>query len=207
MQKSHDFTTAKEQFDRGDSLRKISQDLKIPLRELTRHADANLWKQQKTEDNSLAPVESLAPSPVETEDRKAKIAANRARNLALLENLQKDLGQLAEQLASGKLIVSRVTPAGIVVKGEATLKDRVDLINYAEKIQDLTYRALGDVESAKPDTARDKSGQPNGAITLILPQIIARPRGERTAVEIHASPSNPEKPVIDLLENGSDDSV
>lgn len=204
MQKIYDFTTAKEQFDRGDSLRKIAQDLKIPLRELTRYADANLWKPTEQTESLVTTTTQLVPSPVEpenTEDRKAKIAANRARNLALLENLQKDLSTLSEQLASGKLIVSRVTPAGIVVKGEATLKDRVDLINYAEKIQDLTYRALGDVESAKPDTARDKSGQPNGAITLILPQIIARPRGERTTVEVHASPSSPEKPVIDLLEN------
>lgn len=179
------------EFCRGASIEEISHALAIPLDHLKR------WRRDEKWDNlipALSAPSAVATSANEAERALEKIRKNREKNFEIAQRLQEDLLETVQKLRSGELKTIRVFANGLKAELEPSLRDRADLALYAKNVAELSYRALGDVESAK-NTPAD-SGLPSaGQITIVLPPPIAEPRQIR-AYDVESEVVAIEKPAL-----------
>jgi hypothetical protein len=180
------FTRAFILYAHGDSLTQVAEQLEIPYDELVALSVRDRWHLLAKRDGAFLALDGALPEA----EREMRVEANRAKNLSVLSDLQEDIASLVCKLKTDELEVARITPAGITVKGKANLKDRVDLVGYIKTVQELSYRALGDVVQAG-NAAASNNGIPNGTVTIVLPSVVSRPRGERTTIEINAGSPPP----------------
>jgi hypothetical protein len=161
------------EYARGTTLEEIAHALAIPYEIIKRWEHEEKWA-------LIAPRfdKPTLANQDEAERAQKKINENRERNLAIAVKLQEDLLDMATKLRDGTLKSVRVFANGLRVEVEPTLRDRCDLALYARNVAELSYRALGDVESTK--NAPAETGLPSaGQITIVLPPPVAAPRAIR----------------------------
>ena len=174
----YNWSTALVAFLRGSALEDISLTFAIPLDALKTKAKRDGWNRLFA-DNSAA-LMPLPPARGDVaEEKLAKIEANRAKNLAIAQKLQDDLAKLVDDLLAGNLTIEKTTSLGTIVSVKPSIKDRVDIANYAKTVAEASYRALGDAPAATGEGAGG-GGQP--VINIILPAQIAAPRAGRADV-------------------------
>ena len=179
----YNWSTALVAFLRGSPLEDISLTFAIPLDALKTKAKRDGWK-RLIADNPAA----LAPLPPSrgdvAEEKLAKLEANRAKNLEIALKLQKDLLAIVDNLVDGTLTIAKTTSLGTIVQVKPSVKDRVDLANYAKTVAETSYRALGDAPASAAEGSSCGNGQ--AVINIILPAQIAAPRaGRAEVVEAH----------------------
>jgi hypothetical protein len=189
---TYNFASALIAYARGNTPETIAHTLGIPLTTLQNKIRTEAWSKLV---NGLIPG-SVSAVPAERAERDLeRIRANRERMAAIAERLQEDLRNQVERLVAGQLRVTKVLANGTPVEFEPGPAERQALASYAQKVGDVSYRALGDiVEPARG--AGD--GPPAGAanVTIVLPAHIAAPRAERT--EVVDMEQVAEKTVVDL---------
>lgn len=164
------WTAAFCEFCRGSSLEDIAQALAIPIDSLRRKAHGEKW-------SLLAP--GMAVQTVSIAERGLeRLKENREKNLRIAQELQEDLIEQIHKLREGKLEIERVFANGSRAEVEAGLRERVELATYARTVAELSYRALGDHEAAKPTQDERGNGAPQN-LTIVLPVQVAVPRQER----------------------------
>ena len=83
---------------------------------------------------------------------------------------------IVDSLVAGTLTIAKTTSLGTIVQVKPSIKDRVDLANYAKTVAEASYRALGDA----PAAASEGSGAGMvPVVNVILPLQIASPRVSR----------------------------
>lgn len=176
MALKYNLTAAFVDYCNGLTLEDIAQTRLIPLDHLRVVSTRNDWPTMR---NALVPaVQDVNARPVQDW---GKISANRAKNLAIAQLLQADLLHIAQELVNGTLQLERVTSKGDKVKYTPGMAERAQLGQYARAVAEISSKALGDesgerAAGEKPEGAR---GIGPGAITIVLPPIVARPRQER----------------------------
>jgi hypothetical protein len=162
-----------------ESLRQTGEALGIPEGTMTLRAHRDEWQslvafyQQPTGGCSSVVVQ------VDAERAVARIQENREKNLVVIAKLQDDLLLVVQELLNGTLTTTKQTPKGTLVKMPAGIKERLDLVNYAKGVQELSYRALGDAAPSRSDTSGGPGGAEAGQITIVLPTVVAAPRDQR----------------------------
>lgn len=189
------FTAAFVLFSKGKPLDVVAAETGIPEPALLKHARDEKWNLLTAEVSKPGLEVATVSAP---QDAVEKVKSNRERNLAVVAELQSDLEELVKQLRTGILKIERQTARGTTFTSGPNLRDRVELINYAKGIQELSYRALGDTVS---ESAGSGIGPASGTITLVLPAIIAKPRNNRSdeheledadTIELNNAPHNQE---------------
>lgn len=178
MGMKYNLTAAFVDFCNGLSLEDIAQTRLIPLDHLQGVASKSDWTTLRGAMVPAVAVQDVATKPVRDWGR---ITANREKNLTIAQLLQQDLLTVAQQLVAGTLQLERVTSKGSVVKYTPGLAERAQLGQYARAVAEISSKALGDEAEGreggeKPEGSR---GLGQGAITIVLPPIVARPRQER----------------------------
>lgn len=174
-QAHYNFAAALVAYAQGSSVESISESMAIPLTTLRNKVRTEGWARLA---NSLTPAVAEVPAQRAERDLE-RIAANRARNLAVAQRLQEDLERQVEDLLAGRLTGRRTLRDGTGVEHPAGLAERVQLANYAKAVADLSYRALGDQLVAR-ETEVTPAGA--GTITIVLPPQVSAPRPERADV-------------------------
>lgn len=174
--KTYNRTAAFVEYCKGSSLEDIAHALAIPLDTLTTWSHADKWALLTPK----LPVAILPRAGAEAERAMAKIKANRERNMVTAARLQWDLERVVGQLLDGSLRVERVFANGSRVEQAPGIRDRQDLALYAKHVAELSYRALGDVESTRG--IGEGGGSQVGQITIVLPGAVASPREKRAQV-------------------------
>lgn len=191
----HNWAAAYSAYYRGAPLQEIADTMKIPMVTLTMVARVEKWeKLREATSLSYAQASVTIPTDKDAEEKWAKrarhqlerIIANREENLVIAERLRQDLANCVQKLLEGTLtqVKVSVTKKGEVVEHEipATIKDRLDLANYAKLVAEISYAALGDkaVGGEKVNhglSAGEAAAVPG--ITIVLPGAIAEPRNAR----------------------------
>jgi hypothetical protein len=174
---SYNWTAAFTAFIEKTSLEDIALTMAIPLATLKEKAYRDGWKRLASR---LGSNDAIMPARADVaEEKLAKLEANRARNLEIAQKLQKDLLALVDSLVDGTLTIAKTTSLGTIVQVKPSIKDRVDLANYAKTVAEASYRALGDAPAAASEGGH--SGQ-TPVINVILPIQIAAPRAGRAEV-------------------------
>ncbi len=170
---SYNFAAAFVEFSRKTELEEIAIALAIPLPLLKKKVFQDGWVRL-----AAALPTSVGIGPRAERDL-AKIQANREKCLHIAQELQEDLLEVVRQLRSKELKISKTTSKGETIVVDPSIKDRVDLANYAKTVADLSYKALGDLADARPAEGGGAFGGAPGSITIILPPVVAQPRAER----------------------------
>lgn len=184
----HNWSAAFLEYLNGSSFADISSLLCIPLHRITRRARDERWAKLVTK---LTPPALDSPGD-DREKTIERIQQNRERNFASAQKLQADVVEQVDKLREGSLIVKRQTATGQTIELPAGLKERVDLANYARTVAELSYRALGD---GLPGHGTGAITNEHGAITVIIPDVIAAPRDER------GFQPNLNQPIVDVANN------
>ncbi len=176
-------TAAFVEFCKGTPLEQIAHALAIPISNL------RIWRRDEDWDSlgNAATTQALALALPQTGEQQARIQANREKNLVIAGKMQEDLLEVISKLRDGSLKVTKVFANGTSVQLDPTIRDRCDLALYAKNVADVSYRALGDVESSKNPQGGD-SAPSAGQITIFMPAILAAPREKHAeeAVDIDA---------------------
>jgi hypothetical protein len=188
---AYSYTPAFVAYCQGAPPEEIAEAFKVPIKSLLAKIRQEGWRGLA---NRMAGRFSADSTP--NDDALNKIEANRAKNYALAAKLREDLIEIIERLCAGKLRIKKhFQHKGQIVEYEAepTIADRVNLANYARTIADLTYRALGDhiANGGFRADASPETPPPATPAIIVLPSVIARPRGERS-VEVECAPVEPE---------------
>jgi hypothetical protein len=172
----YNYAAAFVEYCKGTPVEDIALALAIPLETLKAKIRTEAWQR-------LSGEMALSLVPAKRAERDlAKIEDNRTKNMQIAELLQRDAFELAGRLLKGELKMKFVTPKGDVVELEPTAKDRKNIAEYANRVAEMTYRALGDSE--KPAHNADGQAAQGGptVITINLPPQIGVPRAERLPV-------------------------
>lgn len=177
-------TAAFVEFCKGTPLEQIAHALVIPILRLKQ------WRRDEQWDSlmgmSITQTTAVAaPQSVEAQER---IQANREKNLLVAQKLQEDLLEVIGKLRAGTLKIEKVFANGSSVSLDPSLRDRCDLALYAKNVAEISYRALGDVESAKNAHVEGGNGIA-GQITIVMPAMLSAPREKMAdeAVDIESS--------------------
>lgn len=155
------------------------------------------WDEMAKHQRNLAlsdkAAETLAPTLVDAQQRTAELLENRAKNYKQAQRLrdlvESAMDEIQSQLGLG---IKKAAPSNeeeamdegfLTAKGIKMAVDAIKGVTQAAATaQDLTYRALGDKDSAK-----ETSDKPSGnTINVIIPRAISEPRrvDRRNAKEI-----------------------
>lgn len=183
----------------GGTFEELSALYSIPIEHLKLKAKEQGWAilASKVAPGGPMPVmmtggaEGMALVPAQQKDIEGKLArieANREKVLGAVRQLQDDLLEQVAALREGRMVKRvRWCHRGVVTEIEAPidLEDRNALVAYAQKVADLSYRALGDFGAAGERGGGGGGHGPGSpipdapSITIILPQVISRPREDR----------------------------
>lgn len=173
----YNYAAALVAYIKGTDVETIARTFLIPAETLRNKIRTEAWARLA---NGLTPSLGVSDVPAaEAERGMARIRENREKNLAVAQRLQEDLAKQVEALMAGTLEGRKVLANGRVVTYPAGVAERVALVNYAKNVAELSYRALGDVL-----TARETEATPAGAQTIVInmPAQVANPRVERGEV-------------------------
>lgn len=194
----YNYAAAFVAFTRNITVEDIAQTFAIPLTTLKNKVRTEGWARLATD---YMPKEAvLAPRAERDIER---VQANREKNLTIATQLQDDLLAMVEALRKGELKFKKVLATGGIVEMQPTIKDRLDLAQYAKTVSEMAYRALGD---AAPSGREGGDGAlPPGAniINIILPAPVAHPRPERVQVAQHESLVIDIQPIEQVKEVGA----
>ncbi len=183
----YNWTAAFVAFARGTPLDDIAFTMAIPISSLRNKARIDGWSRLAKEN---APFVACIPTSAEkAEERLAKIEANRAKNLEIIQKLQADLVDIVGRLLDGSLMITKTTSVGLPIQVPPSIKDRKDLADYAKTVAEASYRALGDTPPA-PQSEGTGAGAP--VVNVILPVQVATPRASRSEVVGSHVPDAPE---------------
>lgn len=188
MNKGYNFVAAFVEYVKGETLEAIARALSIPLEALQRRCHEDGWAR-------MAPMLPVKAEPHKIERDLAKIEANRARNYEIANLLLQDLENVARKLADGSLELDRVTSKGAVVRYRPGLAERAQLGQYAKALLEISTKCLGDVERSGGPGEKPGDSQAHGAITIVLPSIVEKPRQERH-YDVEAQVVTVEKPAM-----------
>lgn len=197
-------------FCNGHPLPEIAEVLGIPEKTLRAHISNEKWvalrDQLPLSTTSLAavPVPTQQPGrnpfapnvlmgnnpsllPAEMQKKLQVLADNRKTNFDHHTRLRNHLEKIISELEAGTLEFEQIVNAkGIgptTVHRQPNMQDMVALATYAKMVQDMGYRALGDVsatEGGKQDAGVNSGAPP--AITIVLPGAISVSRSERSKI-------------------------
>lgn len=198
------------QYCQGVSLPDIAAMLQISEHRLEVKASSERWPTLKARVEAAS--QSLVPvSPDEIARRASLIQENREKNYRAWCDLRDDALDLITELRSskGKGMVKKLFHfKGDVVEHttDMSIAERATFGNYLQVISQGTYAALGDrvcSTGAKDDATSNPTGTPG--ITIILPGVIAKPRGTADEKKVAGSDATVSKSaagetVIDLRE-------
>ena len=172
----YNYAAAFVAFTRNVPVEDVAQTFAIPLTSLKNKIRTEGWAALA---NDYLPLATVAPRAERDLER---VQANREKNLAIAAHLQDDLIAMVEALRKGELKFKKVLATGGIVEMTPTIKDRLDLAQYAKTVSEMAYRALGD--AAPSGREGGDSPLPPGAniINIILPAQVAQPRPERVYV-------------------------
>lgn len=175
---THLKTAAFVEYAKGTELEHISHAFAIPITTLRHWALQDRWAKLAPQFNALE--RRGPPAQPEAERAQARIKENRERVFRTARKLQEDLAKTVDSLLAGHLKIKRVFANGSSAETEPGLRDRQDLALYAKHVAELSYRALGDIESTRG--AAEGGNSQAGQITIILPGVVAAPREKRAQV-------------------------
>lgn len=185
---AHNFTAAFIAFQQGTPLEDIAQTMAIPVGTLRNKARTDGWTRLAAERALTTTLTAIAPTRGDMAERDlAKIRANRDKVLALAQELQAEALELVQALRAGTLRIEKVMSTGATVKTEPSIRDRLDLAAFVQKVADVSYRALGDVAAGPGEGGGlgGEGGRPAALVQIVLPVQVAAPRAERiTEAEI-----------------------
>jgi hypothetical protein len=169
-------TAAFIEYSRGTALEDIAHALAIPLDALMRWSHEDKWSLMVPK----LPVAILPRAGAEAERAMERIRVNREKNLLVAIQLQEDLTNVVTKLLDGSLKIEKVFANGSRAILDPGVADRQGIALYAKHVAELSYRALGDVESTRG--VSEGGGSQVGQITIILPGAVAAPREKRSQV-------------------------
>lgn len=109
-----------------------------------------------------------------------RIRENRERNYAIIVKMQEDLADLVQRLRDDKITIIefKTTRDGVhELERPPGFKDRVQLAEYAAKVFEMSYEALGDRPGGKDGLPLGKGNTENKVVFQInLPEAISQPR-------------------------------
>ena len=172
----YNYAAAFVAFTRNVPVEDIAQTFAIPATSLKNKIRTEGWAVLA---NDYLPLATVAPRAERDLER---VQANREKNLTIAAQLQDDLIEMVEALRKGELKLKKVLATGGIVEMQPTIKDRLDLAQYAKTVSEMTYRAHGD--AAPSGREGGDTALPLGAniINIILPAQVAQPRPERVYV-------------------------
>ena len=184
MAANHNWAAAFTAYCNGSPVEEVSMTFDIPLKTLVQKVQDEGWTSLRAK-LPLSGELGVAPLANEITAKLAVVKANRIANLEVAVELRKAfVDQILKPLAAQEVQIERLFHnKGMVVRAEQRPgpADWVNIAAAAKTIADLTYRALGDVvagERAQSDTPAAAGGAAP-TITIILPNVVARPREER----------------------------
>lgn len=178
------------------SFEELSELHGIALDSLKERARCEGWKRVRNhllaQNRALARLDEGDNSTLaaRTERRLNKLRLNREQNFRDVGVLIEHAREVIEKLRDGTLELEKVFNGKDGIR-RATVKpgpgDWVNIATYLRTLQDLSYRALGDMTAAgkaEADVPAGNNGNGNApAITIILPAAIALPRSQREQAE------------------------
>lgn len=187
----------------GHTTGEIAEMYSIPHEKLLRKMSVDRWEIGRQDLAKLSPIpfEQQSPQLASLE----KLQHNRQRIVNIVGQLFEDAAEVTRALREKRLkfkkhFVSRTKEAGTTIiekEVDPSMQDRVALSNYLKTLSEIAYRALGDVAPGESQVGPSLASQvPNAAITIILPEAIAKPRAEREEPKA-AGPASDQK-VIDI---------
>lgn len=214
----HNWAAAFVCYCNNHPLEEISDTLCIPLSTLENKILQERWPAMRGQlclatngplEVSPAPVEDIGPRdpfagpeassavavaqkmPPVLAAKLAALAANREINYKDADNLRKHAQGLLTSLVEGTLEMEQLYHnKGEVVRAARRLSpaDMVNIATYVRIIQDMTYRALGDVVvGEKGQDAPTGGNHAPPQITIYLPAAIAQPRELRESLDMQAA--------------------
>lgn len=160
-------------YSKGTDVEEIAHSFSIPVARLKQKMSSENWvKLRGATDKDVAVVTM--------DDRRlARIQEHREKNFEIAIQLQKDILKCVTDLNEDKLRIERPTKTGGVIEVRPSMADRLSLVSYIKGVQEIGYRALGDVVApAEGNAIPGAAGQPM-AITINLPGAISEPRQAR----------------------------
>lgn len=193
----YNYAAAFVAFTRSVPVEDIAQTFAIPITSLKNKIRTEGWARLA---NDYMPVATIAPRAERDIER---VQANREKNLTIAAQLQDDLIAMVEALRKGELKFKKVLATGGIVEMQPTIKDRLDLAQYAKTVSEMAYRALGD--AAPSGREGGDAALPPGAniINIILPAQIAAPRPERVYAGQHEALVIDLPPEVKVEEDGA----
>jgi len=179
------YTPAFVAFCSGASVDEIAAEFKIPIESL---------KAKIRQENWRGLIKRMAgritADRIPGEDALARCEANRAKNFEMASKLREHLIEVVGALRAGTLRIKKVLHRKgetIEFLAEPGPADWVSIAAYARTIADMTYRALGDMVANGGYKADVNQGNqtPESALTIVLPEVVARPRSQR-GLEVEA---------------------
>jgi len=177
---AYSYTPAFVAYCKGAPIEEISAEFNIPIGSLKSKMRQEGWK-------SLADslLDQNGPVPGNAAEALVRIEANRAKNYETATTLRDALDRTLAQLELGSLRVKKYWQhKGQIVEydAEPSIADVLNIAVFARTVADLTYRALGDTVANGGHKADASPGTtpPTPPITIVLPDVIARPRHAHT---------------------------
>ena len=195
----------------GTELQDVAMLMHCDVKKLEARSVAERWPTLRA--RMEAQQKSLQPVSADEIARRAElIQQNREANLRIVQKLRQDAENVVDELINSKgedMITQYWHNKGeIIAKRRAmTIAERATLATYLQTIAQISYAALGDSRAAsgtRDDGSVSSSAQGQPGITIILPGVIAKPRGERkvvgndTTLPADHAQGDPSGPVIDL---------
>jgi hypothetical protein len=177
---AYSYTPAFIAFCGGAPPEEIADEFKIPLKSLLAKIRQEGWRGLANRMSGCIPTNSMP-----NDDALNRIEANRGKNYESAAKLREDVMEIIAHLREGTLrIKKQFHNKGQVVEYDAvpSLLDRLNIAAYARTVTEMTYRALGDFGANGGFRADAGPAVPPPAmpITIVLPDVIARPRQERS---------------------------
>jgi hypothetical protein len=180
----------------GSKLEEIATIFACPMPVLRRAAMTQDWATM----SAKLVVPEARDMPEITENRLARLEANRAKNYDLADILREKLMKDFIALKNGTLKVERC----VAYKGEVHHtevepgpQDMVALANAAKSVAEMTYRALGDVAAEDRQITQGKNND-SASITVILPTVVHHTGSKDDAKPVEVidlrPPASTEKP-------------
>jgi len=198
---------------RGHTTEEIAQVFGIDHEKLLRRIARENWDENKKDLLAMA----VAGNPTPGIARLATLQANRDKNVAAMNVLFEDFMRIAVGIRDGTFKVKKQwkgkgaggkDAAEIIIERmeDPSIQDRLALANWLKTLTEIGYRALGDVPAGESQNTGLPSAQlSSAAITIILPEAIAKPRHLRGVEEAKQVEDAKEQPVIDITPEPSKD--
>jgi len=197
-ERNYNWSAAFAAYCRGTDIEEIGEVFGIPKHLVIARSSEERWPALKADllnecravalANAEVPETGGAPKiglPAKLAAKQELLQRNRERSYQEACTLRDHLLEVITALRDGTLELEKVfCQKGVIVRAKVKPGpgDWLNLASYARTVAELAYRSLGDAPSDGKDPSSTAAAAPGAGppgITIILPNVIARPRAER----------------------------